>query len=483
MTGRNKNLNRRKFLQLAGMGIAGASLAACAPAATAAPAAPQPAPATQAPAAPAATAVPVATTAPEAVATAAPPAAAPASIEFVMNDSPGWADAVNKMMGLYMDAHPNVTAKYTPVAWDQLTTVLPPRFAAKEPPDLLLCDSMWPWTNQGLVLDLNPFIEKDKVDLSLIADSACGQIFGNPARYGLPYDFVGSVILYNKTHFDKYGIEYPKQGWTMDDFAAMVVKATRDKAGKSPLDSGFDPKNIAVYGTQLSNWTFFGAWLKSFGSQPWSKDGKTCTFGDANGIECFAFFNDLACKQHALMGPGGAPSGTDPFDAGMCATNIEGEWQIALYKDIKDFDWDVAAWPAGKRENWQYGGSDALGVAQDSKIIDTAPEFEKFWIYNKEAALITGVISMPALTTAAMDPVILNGRMGSRGPSMENVVWAYTNMRKYADCSLYYQSNHAELWQPVFNDMLSSVLTLCNESVSTLVPKTAEQITGILQKT
>jgi hypothetical protein len=55
-------------------------------------------------------------------------------------------------------------------------------------------------------------------------------------------------------------------------------------------------------------------------------------------------------------------------------------------------------------------------------------------------------------------------------------------MRKYADCSLYYQSIHPEQWQPVLGDMLSSLLTLCNEPASTLVPKTAKQITEILQK-
>jgi multiple sugar transport system substrate-binding protein len=265
MTGR-KDLNRRKFLQLAGTGIAGAILAACAPATTAAPAAteaPKPA-ATQAPAAteaPAAAATPVPTTAPA-------PAEAAASLEFVMNDSPGWADSVNKMMKMYMDTHPNVQVKFTPVAWDQLTVVLPPRFAAKEPPDLLLCDAPWPWVQQGLVIDLNPFIERDKLDLSVIADTATGQIIGNPTRYGLPFDFTGSVIAFNKTQFDKCGVAYPKPGWTFDQMVEAAVKTTRDKNGKAPTDSGFDAKNIAMYGTQISNPYLFGALIKSFGGKP-----------------------------------------------------------------------------------------------------------------------------------------------------------------------------------------------------------------------
>jgi multiple sugar transport system substrate-binding protein len=363
-----------------------------------------------------------------------------------------------------------------------MTVVLPPRFAAKEPPDLLLCDAFWPWVQQGLVLDLKPLIDKDKLDLSLIADVGTGQITGNPTRYGLPFDFTGSVIPFNKTHFDKYGISYPKPGWTMDNLAEMAVKATRDANGKSPLDSDFDVKNIKIYGVQLSSVFFHGALIKSFGGRPWSEDGKTCLFDEANALECFTFFNDLACKQHAVLGPTGAATATDPFASGQCAMSIEGEWQLGLYKDIKDFDWDCAAWPDGKRENWQYGGSDALGIAKDSKFIDAAWDFEKFWIFNRDAALTTGIIMPPALNDAGVDPKILGGRIGGRGPSMENLVWAYSNMRKRADCSIAYMGNHQELWLPVMTDMLASLYTLCSEPAATLVPKVAKQITEILQK-
>jgi multiple sugar transport system substrate-binding protein len=470
----SKHMSRRTFLLHTGTTAAGLMLAACAPAATEAPK-----PAEQATQPPAAEPTKAEAPAP----TTAAPVEEKASLEFVMNDSPGWADSVNKMMKMYMDQNPNVTVKFTPVDWGQLTTVLPPRFAAKEPPDLLLCDAPWPWVQQGLVIDLNDLVKRDSLDLTKIADVGTGQIFGNPHRYGLPFDFTGSVIAVNKTHFAKYDIALPKAGWTILDLADMAVKATRDKAGKSPLDSGFDAKNIAMYGVQLGNAYFFGALIKMWGGKPWSDDGKTCLFDSPEALECFTFFNDLACKQHALMGPGGAPSGTDPFAAGMCAMTIEGEWQLALYKDIKDFEWEVAAWPDGKNgNNWQYGGSDALGIAKDSKFVEAAWEFEKFWIYNKEAALITGVVMPPALNDAGLDPVILKGRQGDKGPSMDNLVWAYTNMRKRADCSIAYMANHQELWMPVVNDTLSAILTLCSEPAATIIPNTAKQITDILQK-
>ena len=461
----SKDLSRRGFLKTVSIGMGAALLSACGPAATQA-------------------VKPADTLAPTAQPTAKPPSAEKVSLEFVMNDSPGWADAVNKMMKMYMDKNPNVTLKYNPIEFGQLTTVLPPRFAAKTPPDLLLCDAFWPWVQQGLVLDLQPYIDRDKPDVSQIADMGAGVILGKPTRYGLPFDFTGSVVAYNKTAFEKYGVALPKKDWTMDDFKKAAIALTRDKNDKSPADSGFDPKNIQMYGSLLQNSFFWGALIKMFGGAPWSEDGKTCLMGSPESLKAFTYFNELACTEHALYGPQASPTAgaADPFVSQQVAMTIEGEWQLALYKDIKDYDWDVAAWPNGPAKNFQYGGSDALGIAKDSKFTDSAWEFEKFWIWNKEAALTTGGIMPPALNEAGMDNSILQARTGARGPKMENLVWAYSNMRKVSDCSIAYQSNHSDLWGPVLNELLINLTTLCTDSVEPLVTKAANQITEILQK-
>jgi ABC-type glycerol-3-phosphate transport system substrate-binding protein len=323
------------------------------------------------------------------------------------------------------------------------------------------------------------------VDLSLIADLGAGVILGDPARYGLPFDFTGSVIGYNKTVLDKYGVAYPKEGWTTDDLQQAAITLTRDINDKSPADADFDPSNIKMYGVMLQNSNFWGAMVNMWGARLWSEDGKTCTFDSPNGMEAFTYWNDLACAKHAVYGPqptAQAGSG-DPFVSQLAAISIEGEWQLALWKDITDFDFDVAAWPNGPRENWQYGASDALGIAKDSKDVDAAWEFEKFWIWNKDAALATGSIMPPALNDLGLDEGMLQARIGERGPTMENLEWAYANMRQRADGSVYYQGIRPDEWQPVFSEMLTTLLTLCNEPVDPLVPDTAKQITDILQKT
>jgi len=473
-------MSRRKFLVRATTGAAGVFLVACQP-----PATPQPQPEVK-------PAEAEATKAPEpAQPTEAPPEptmAAPeseqASIEFVMNDSPGWADAVNKMMAMYMEQNPKVQVKFTPVTWEQLQTAMPPRFAAKEPPDLILCDVFWPWVQQGMVVDLQPFVDRDGADLSKIADTKAGVIMGDPKRYGLPFDFTGSVVSYNKTLFEKYSVPLPKAGWTTDDLRSAAIKLTRDAADKSPEDSGFDPMNIKLYGMLLMNSNFWGGLVQSFGGSIWSDDGRTCTIDTPEALEAFTFFNEIACKQHALYGPQPTASAgaADPFVSQQAAIMFEGEWQLALYKDIQDFDWDVAAWQKGPRGEGQYGASDALGIAKDSKYVDAAWDFMKYWIWNRDAALTTGVIMPPALNDAGMDPSIMNARIGAKGPTMENLVWAYKNMRENAEGSLYYQSIHPEEWQPIWGEMLTTLLTLCTDDPQVLVPDTAKQITEILQK-
>ncbi len=467
-------VTRREALRLLGLGALAAATAACAPATPKPTEAPQPTAAAQE----APTAVPEATEAP----TAAP--ATKVDLEFVMNDSPGWADAVNKVMKMFMDQHPNITVKFTPIDFGELKTVLTPRFAAKDPPSTLLCDCFWPWVQQGMIRDLNPLIDRDQVDLTAIADLGAGLLFGKPDRYGLPFDFTGSVIAYNKTLCDKYGVSYPKQGWTTDDLRDAAIKLTRDQNDRSPLDAGFEAKNIRTFGVQLSNSFFWGAIVKMWGGTFWSDDGRTCLLDDPKAVESFVFFNDLACRQHALYGPQPTQQAGagDPFVSSLVAMTIEGEWQLALYKDIADFDWDVAAWPKGPRAVSQYGGSDAIGIPKDWKYVDEAWEFIKYWIWNKEAALITGAIMPPALNEAGLADEALQPRIGKRGPSMENTRWAYTNMRQHSDCSIYYMSTHAEEWQPLLNDMMTSLLTLCDRPAEALVKETTQQITEILRK-
>ncbi len=47
-------------------------------------------------------------------------------------------------------------------------------------------------------------------------------------QYGMPKGMDVVVVAYNKKIFDKYGVAYPEEGWTWDEFVAKGAEL-RDK--------------------------------------------------------------------------------------------------------------------------------------------------------------------------------------------------------------------------------------------------------------
>lgn len=463
---------RRAMLRMLALGAVSAVVAACAPQAKP----------TEAP--PAATAAPQAT----AVPTAVPPTAAAEKVEldYVYHFWPGWKETEAKLEEMFKAKFPNITIKYEAIDWGELKTTMTPRFAAKQPPDVIIADGSFPWTAEGQLIDLLPLVDRDKLDLNTISELPIGQVIGDPKKgqYGLPAYLVGTVFAYNKGLFDKYGVAYPKEGWTIEDMGKMAVSLTRDKNDKSPLDSDFDPKNIAVQGLRFWGGQMWDQFIHAFGGRLWSDDWMTCTLDDPKTIECYKFWNTLACKQHAVMGPG-APvdqAAGDPFVSQKTAMTADGDWMFSLWQSIDAFDWDVASTPQGPAGQFNYGASDTVGVPKDSKHIEEAWQFCKFMVFDLEAQLLIGTNLGPGLLEAALSEKFIQSKKGKRGPDLANARWAFKNLHEHTVADYYNQTNKTQEWQPIFNDMGSSILDLCDKEVEPLLKDTAKQITDILQK-
>ena len=79
-----------------------------------------------------------------------------------------------------------------------------------------------PFQKDGVLENLEPYIEQSGFDRSLYFDSMMnmGKLYFDPAedQYMIPRDYSKFVVYYNKTLFDECEVEYPKSGWTWEDF-------------------------------------------------------------------------------------------------------------------------------------------------------------------------------------------------------------------------------------------------------------------------
>lgn len=104
--------------------------------------------------------------------------------------------------------------------------------------------------DNGLAMDLTPFIEADGFDLEEDFGTLAEFTYHNGSPYMLPAARAIDVVFYNKTEFDRRGITIP-ENWTWEDYAEIALELTDSDAG--------------VYGSMLYPW----------GAHLWERAGRT----------------------------------------------------------------------------------------------------------------------------------------------------------------------------------------------------------------
>jgi ABC-type glycerol-3-phosphate transport system substrate-binding protein len=93
--------------------------------------------------------------------------------------------------------------------------------------------------------DLLPLTKKNGIDLSKFDDEALSTIRAisdDGHLYGLPYNRQFNAIFYNKDIFDKFGVQYPKDGMFWEDAIELSKRLTRQETGTTYR--GLDPEGV-----------------------------------------------------------------------------------------------------------------------------------------------------------------------------------------------------------------------------------------------
>lgn len=103
--------------------------------------------------------------------------------------------------------------------------------------------------------------------------------------YGLPWIAQPVVVFYNKALFDAAKLEYPKAGWTWDDFLANAKALTKDTDGDGKTDQ---------WGFTANGWPPPQMFIWQAGGQLISDDHKTAPIDSPEAIEGINFYLKLA---------------------------------------------------------------------------------------------------------------------------------------------------------------------------------------------
>ncbi|TCC52310.1 sugar ABC transporter substrate-binding protein [Kribbella capetownensis] len=247
--------------------------------------------------------------------------------------------AFEKESGTKVTIQPAVTTEYD----TKMRTLI----AGGSPPDVMRIndDFVRGFSTQGALLDLNPYIEKDKLDTSAFAKETYEfpkQPDGSHTAWVLGYE--PRLIFYNADLFKQAGVPLPPttwspDGWTWADFGDRAKKLT--DPGKKQygalvyLDTGYEQTFTVNHGSQTGIF---------------SQDGTKFTLPDAKEVEALQWATDLTCKDK-VQPPWSAlqqdNAETQMFAQGKLAMMFATFGTVPyLRTTVKDFTWDVAAPPA-----------------------------------------------------------------------------------------------------------------------------------------
>ncbi|WP_158289319.1 ABC transporter substrate-binding protein [Paenibacillus flagellatus] len=318
---------------------------------------------------------------------------------------PDTGKGFEKVVGKYEADHPGVKIDVKNVASDQYSNTLKTRLLGGDPPDIMTLGPGTDYTEaarQGYLLDLT----NDPM-LANIQPSALEAAKVDGKVYGIPYDLVSLVVLYNKKIFKDNGLSVP----TNYDEMIRLCETLKAK-GIVPVAYGIKDNYVtqflpymiapmAVY-AKNSNWDRdLAAGKAKFNSPEWKR-----VFGVPFEFQQKGFLTPNA------LGVGDQQS-VEMFARGEAAMTFTGTWATSVAKAANP-DLQVGMFPfPGNRQgedNWMnLSLGQILSVSAKSKSLEASKAYVQAWTATEYAQLWTDEAkTMPSVkgVKLAADPAV-----------------------------------------------------------------------------
>lgn len=381
-----RRFTRRQALlgsaNLLALGAGAALLSACggAPAPTAAPA--SDAKPTTAPSSGAAQP----TTAP---AKQAAPSGQVTTIQWVTPAAPGLErDFYTSFKDDFMKRNPNVKVEVSFEAWNDYFVKLPTMLAGGSIPDAMHLHGSIAneYGTKGATKNLFEYMDRDKVSRDMYFPFLLQQLSDYKTHtklWALPKDSAVYGLYYNKEKFDKAGVAYPKDNWTVADFREIAKKLTIDKNGNPADSSKFDKGAIAQWGFMymdpLPSGDQGNQWAWGLAGKWFSDDFSKAFFDDKEHSDWVQLIADMRCKDKSIPAAGDALGQGDAFRNELVAMKMDHHQNVFFMNaEKKTFKYDCAYVPAGPKGQYIGAACSGFTVAAKAKNADLGWQFVKF---------------------------------------------------------------------------------------------------------
>jgi len=327
----------------------------------------------------------------------------------------GWISQFNELYPKIKVEQIHVPQNY----WDKVAAM----FAAGTPPDLMYMGypEMVLYASEGTLLPLDDYMARDpEISPSMFFPALIDAFTYEGKLYGISKDWNTQVLYYNKSLFDAAGVSYPDYDWTWNDVIDAAKKMTADTDGDGLTDQWGFVTDVGM--------NRIGAWIYGNGGGILSDDKSTCTLTNGASVEALEFITDMMFEHKVAPSKIelGELSAKEMFSSGKGAMYVCGGWRVLGFRDITDFEWDIA--PIAKSPTSGKRGTvvDTVSwsVAKDTQYPDAAWELVKFFTGEAgQVRMAKGGTATPSMIKYARSPDFLDPNLP---PAHRSVLIDYT---------------------------------------------------------
>lgn len=296
-------------------------------------------------------------------------------------------EGTQAVIDLYTQQNPEVTIDGQFSVWDDYWTKLATASAGHNLPDIIQMDASYlqQYANNGLVVDLQPYVDSGVIDVSNIPESALDLGRVNGGLYAINIATSGPSLVYNKTLLDGAGITVPDN---------MTIAQFEDLCREIYEKTGY--KTAIGYGTA----DFLKFWLRSQDLSLYSETGEGLgvnsyedflpyfqfyetgiSEGWMIGSEVYAELANGSMEQNPLV------YGSSPSMMSWCGNPFASQLTaLQTAADAQGIELAITSLPSDNLKKSNYlKPSMYLSISVDSSNPEEAAKFIDFWVNSVEA--------------------------------------------------------------------------------------------------
>ncbi|MFF1351834.1 ABC transporter substrate-binding protein [Streptomyces sp. NPDC058322] len=319
----------------------------------------------------------------------------------------------NEIAAAYKKNHPEIKdIKFDPLPFETYSTALTTQMTGGNAPDLAWVfetDAADFVSSRALVPLDDTLKQTGGYQYDDLLPSTTKLWKSDDKLYAYPFSTSPFGVFVNRDLLKKAGQKTPDQLIEAGKWDWPTVLAQGSEVHRSTGKAG-----MVIRDFEYKDWgnlaTFWGGWK----AEPWSADGKTCTFNSKPMVDAMTALHKGIFEDKAMPGPG---ESADFFtgDTAMTVTQIS---RASLLEGAK-FAWDLVPLPAGPSGDYSVIGQAGIGVVKQGGHTKEAKDFLAYFTNPQNSAKLAAYFPPPrasqltAENLAKTNPLLKNDQLDS----------------------------------------------------------------------